>query len=51
MPVMLAWIISEKYATMAELQTIYDYRDALDMVEIITVDKINQRILSGPDNG
>lgn len=39
---MLAVIITKKYATLHELQTIYSYEDALDMYEIAYINSINE---------
>lgn len=36
-------IISKRYATLYELQTIYSYEDALDLYEIANVNSINSR--------
>lgn len=35
-------IVARKIATMAELQTVYSYEDALNMTEIITVQNYNE---------
>ena len=39
---MFAVIISNKFATLYELQTIYSYEDALDMYEVAYVNSINE---------
>jgi hypothetical protein len=35
-----------RLATLYELQTVYSYRDALDMYEIILTSNYNERVLS-----
>lgn len=36
-------LISAKLATLHELQTVYSLEDALDLIEILSVDNYNQR--------
>lgn len=38
----MAVIISKKYATLYELQTVYTYEDALDMYEVAYINSVNQ---------
>ena len=42
---MIGAIVSSKLATLYELQTVYGLADALDLMEIITVNHHNQRII------
>ena len=41
---LFAVIISQKFATLHELQTIYSYEDALDMYEVAYINSINEEI-------
>jgi hypothetical protein len=41
---MFAVIISNKFATLYELQTVYSYEDAMDMYEIAYVNNINEEL-------
>ncbi|WP_314878529.1 hypothetical protein [Haemophilus parahaemolyticus] len=36
-------LVSQKMATLYELQTVYSLEDALDLIEIMSVDHYNQR--------
>ena len=38
-------IVSHRLATLAELQTIYSYEDALDLYEVAVVNNYNENIL------
>lgn len=38
-------IVSHRLATLAELQTIYSYEDALDLYEIAAVNNYNEKLL------
>lgn len=38
-------VLSQKMATLHELQTVYSLEDVYDMIEIIMVDNHNQQIL------
>lgn len=38
----MAVIISKRYATLYELQTVYTYEDALDMYEVAYINSVNQ---------
>lgn len=37
-------VISKRFATLNELETIYSYEDLLDMYEVITINAINEEI-------
>ena len=39
---LFAVLITKKYATLHELQTVYSYEDALDMYEIAYINSINE---------
>ena len=39
---LFAVLISKRYATLHELQTVYSYEDALDMYEIVYINSINE---------
>lgn len=39
-------IVSRKYATLHELQTVYGSEDLYDLIEIIVVDGHNERIMN-----
>lgn len=39
-------VISHRFATLWELQTIYDLEDCYDMLEVMTVDAYNRRLMS-----
>ena len=39
---MVGFLLAEKQATLTELRTIYDYEDALDMLEAALVPKLNE---------
>lgn len=39
---LFAVIISQNFATLYELQTVYSYEDALDMYEIAYVNSVNE---------
>lgn len=39
-------IVSRKYATLHELQTLYGSEDLYDLLEIIVVDSANERTLN-----
>lgn len=43
---MFAAIISKRFATLYELQTVYSLEDALDMYEIIAVNGYNEAVYS-----
>lgn len=45
-PPRLGMVISAKLATMAELNTVLSLEDLVDLVEIMTVDAHNQRVLA-----
>ena len=38
-------VVSSKFATLYELQTIYSYEDMIDMYEIVLVNNYNERKL------
>lgn len=38
----MAVVISKRYATLYELQTVYTYEDALDMYEVAYINSVNQ---------
>jgi hypothetical protein len=42
-PRVIAIIVSARKATLRELQTFYSLRDAYDLLEIISVDAVNER--------
>lgn len=42
MSALFAVLITRKYATLHELQTVYSYEDALDMYEIAYINSINE---------
>lgn len=39
-------VVSTKLASLNELQTVYSFRDALDLLEISNVDNHNEKIMS-----
>lgn len=41
--------MSARLATLAELQTVYSLRDLFDLLEIIAVDRHNERIAAKGD--
>ncbi|MDL2315515.1 hypothetical protein LJC59_00330 [Desulfovibrio sp. OttesenSCG-928-A18] len=41
-PSIIGIIVARRLATLHELQTVYSYRDALDMAEIIVVQNYNE---------
>ncbi len=45
MPNTIAVLLSNKCATLHELQTVYGLEDAYDMIEVLMVDAHNTRIL------
>ncbi len=45
-PPELALVVCRKLATLAELNSIYSYEDALDLLEIIRVDEYNQMLIT-----
>lgn len=51
LPRAIAVVCSEKLATLAELQTIYGSEDLYNLLEIVTVDRHNARVLSEPRKG
>ncbi|WP_244315093.1 transcription elongation factor GreA [Paraburkholderia unamae] len=46
MPRSIGLVVSKKYATPHELQTVYGAEDLYDLLEIIVVDGHNDRIMS-----
>lgn len=44
LPPIFAILISNKLATLKELQEYYTYQDALDMLDIVQVDNYNQQL-------
>lgn len=46
MPRMFGTLVSQRYATLHELDTVYGTEDVYDMMEIISVDAHNQRVMS-----
>jgi hypothetical protein len=47
-PRLIGTLVSAKIATLAELQTVYGIKDAHDLLEILTVDRHNERVLNEP---
>lgn len=45
-PPRIGMVVSAKLATMAELNTVLSLEDLADLVEIMTIDAHNQRILA-----
>ena len=43
----ISTLVSKKYATLHELDTVYSVQDAYDILEIITVDSYNKIISNG----
>jgi hypothetical protein len=50
-PPLIGTLISARLATLHELQTVYGLQDAHDMLEVISVDNHNHRVLSAPKAG
>ena len=48
MPRILGTVLSRGFATLHELDTIYGTEDLFDLLEIISVDAHNERILTTP---
>jgi len=46
MPRLTATLVSARFATLLELQTIYGVKDGYDLYEVVAVDNYNQRILN-----
>lgn len=46
MPKTIATVISGKLATLIELQTVYGVQDMWDLLEVITVDNNNARVMN-----
>jgi hypothetical protein len=46
-PRVIGTIVSSGKATLHELQTVYGVADAYDMLEVVTVDLHNERVLRG----
>ena len=44
----IATVVSEKHATLHQMQTIYGLADLYDLLEIVAVDRHNQRIANRP---
>lgn len=42
---MTALVISQRFATLKELETYYSYEDLLDMCEIIYINNINDNLM------
>lgn len=42
---MTALVISQRFATLKELETYYSYEDLLDMCEIIYINNINENLM------
>ncbi|MDE2426342.1 MAG: hypothetical protein KGO96_10600 [Elusimicrobia bacterium] len=45
LPRSIGIVVSSKYATLHELQTIYSVEDVQDLIEVITTDGQNQEIV------
>lgn len=45
MPRIIGTLVSSRLATLAELQTVYGTEDAHNLLEILTVDRHNERII------
>jgi hypothetical protein len=45
-PAVIGTLVSGKMAKLIELQTVYGVQDAYDMLELLTVDAVNRKILS-----
>jgi hypothetical protein len=50
MPVSIGRVVSHRFATLIELQTVYGAEDFYNMMEIMAVDAYNQRVLSEQRN-
>lgn len=48
MPATIGTVISSRLATLTELQTVYGVHDLYDMLEIISVDRYNHKLLNLP---
>ncbi len=46
-PRVIGTLVSSGKATLHELQTVYGVADAYDMLEVVTVDLHNERVLRG----
>jgi 4-diphosphocytidyl-2C-methyl-D-erythritol kinase len=49
-PASIGTIVSRGFASLHELDTVYGTADLYDMIEIISVDAYNQRIVNKPRN-
>jgi hypothetical protein len=45
LPPLIGMIVSDRSATLHELQTVYSVRDAFNLAEVIAVDSFNKREL------
>lgn len=48
MPQIIGALISAKLATLHELQTVYSLEDAYNLLELLIVDRFNERVLNPP---
>jgi hypothetical protein len=42
---MTAGLVAHRFATLAELQTVYSYEDALNMYEVLTIRNYNEWVV------
>jgi hypothetical protein len=48
LPPIIGTIVSSKLATLVELQTVLGVQDAYDLIEIISVDAHNHKVVNKP---
>lgn len=49
-PRVIGTLVSARLATLHELQTVYGIKDAYDMLEVLSVDMHNERVLRARQN-
>lgn len=48
MPATIGTVVSSRFATLTELQTVYGVRDLYDFLEIVNVDRYNTAVMNLP---
>lgn len=48
MPATIGTVVSSRFATLTELQTVYGVRDLYDFLEIVNVDRYNTSVMNLP---
>jgi hypothetical protein len=49
-PQSIGFVLSSKMATLVELQTVLGMEDVYDLIEVISIDNYNQRVLINGNN-